>query len=317
MAQLKILITPRSLTRGGHAALTPLVEAGFELVFCSAGVQPGEAELLRLLPGCVGYLAGVEKISGAVLQAATGLKVITRNGVGIDNVDLAAAKTLGIAVLPAAGANARGVAELAIALMLALVRAIPFSDAAMKNSQWSRREGIELAGRTIGVVGCGRIGQLVARMAAGLDMQPIGFDPIATAVPCNAFRYVSFEQLLGRSDIITLHCPAPADGQAVITRATLSRIKPGAYLVNTARASLLDVPAVLEALDSGKLAGLATDVFEAEPPGDDPLVRHTKVIATPHVGGFTAESVSRAVSAAVENLLKVLKPTHSLTRGTL
>jgi phosphoglycerate dehydrogenase-like enzyme len=218
--------------------------------------------------------------------------------------------------LPATGANARGVAELAIGLMLALVRSIPFSDATLKNSQWARREGTELAGRTIGVVGCGRIGQLVARMAAGLDMQPIGFDPIATGIPCGGFRYVSLEQLLGRSDIISLHCPALAGGQPIITRHTLGGIKPGAYLVNTARAGLLDASAVLEALDSGKLAGLATDVFEAEPPGDDPLVRHAKVIATPHVGGFTAESVARSVSAAVENLLNVLKPTHSFSRGT-
>jgi phosphoglycerate dehydrogenase-like enzyme len=316
MAKSKILITPRSLTRGGHAALAPLADAGFELVFCSAGVQPAEAELLRLLPGCVGYLAGVEKVSGAVLRAATDLKVIARNGVGIDNIDLDGATRLGIAVLPAVGANARSVAELAIALTLALVRAIPFSDAALKNSQWARREGIELAGRTIGVVGCGRIGQLVARMAAGLDMLPIGSDPIATAIPCPGFRYVSLEQLLARSDIITLHCPASADGQSIITRRALDQIKPGAYLVNTARAGLLDVPAVLEALDSGKLAGLATDVFEAEPPGDDPLVRHTKVIATPHIGGFTAQSVARSVSAAVENLLNVLKPIHSFSRGT-
>lgn len=308
MTSTRILVTPRSLTKGDNPALGPLSAAGYELVFCTPGVQPSEEELLRLLSGCVGYLAGVETISARALEAAAGLKVISRNGTGVDNVDRLAAARLGIRVLPAAGANARGVAELTIGLILALARSIPFSDAGLKAAKWSRREGVELEGRTLGLVGCGHVGRLVAPMARGLGMAVLGCDPAAAAVPCDGFRYVGLPELLAGSDVISLHCPAPSDGRPLIAGETIARMKRGAYLVNTARASLLDVLAVLAALESGQLSGVATDVFEHEPPGDDPLARHPRVIATPHIGGYTAESVARAATAAVENLLKALGP---------
>ena len=163
----KILITPRSLTKEGHPALELLRKAGFQVITCTPGKSPEEEELLRLLPGCVGYLAGVEKVSARVLEAAKGLKVISRNGAGISNVDLEAARRLNIQVLPTPGANARGVAELTIGLILALLRSIPWSDGQLKAEAWSRRQGIELEGRTLGLVGCGDIGKLVVKMALG------------------------------------------------------------------------------------------------------------------------------------------------------
>ncbi len=156
---MKILITPRSLTRNGHGALDKLEDAGYELVFSTPGAFPSEDELIEKLPGCVGYLAGVEQISAKVLDSATDLKVISRNGTGVDSVDVDAARRNHIEVLRAAGANARGVAELTFGHILAAVRSIPFSDAAMKAQRWERRKGIELAGRTLGLIGCGMIGQ--------------------------------------------------------------------------------------------------------------------------------------------------------------
>lgn len=303
----KVLVTPRSLTKGGHPALEALREAGYEVVFSTPGVQPDEEELLRLLPGCVAYLAGVEKVSARVLEAAQGLRVISRNGTGVDNIDLEAARRLNITVCTARGANAHGVAELTIALMFALARAIPFSDAKMKGEQWIRREGIELAGRTLGLIGCGAIGKRVALLASAMGMQVLAFDPYPelSFTPAN-FRWAPLDEVYARSDIISLHCPAPVDGKPLIDRDAVAKLKKGVYLINTARAALLDEDAVLEALASRQIAGVAVDVFIKEPPEDYRLVKHDRVIATPHIGGYTSESVQRATQEAVDNILKNL-----------
>lgn len=304
----RILVTPRSLSVDGHPALARLQAAGHVVVLPSPGRQPAQEELVRLLPGCVGYLAGVEDINATVLAAATDLRVIARNGVGIDNVDAEAAARQGITVCKALGANARGVAELALAHILALARHIPFHDHAIKGGGWERRKGIELAGRTLGVVGCGAIGRLVTRFALALDMRVLAFDvkPDPTYAPSPDFRYASLEEILRTADIITLHCPPTADGRPLIDGAAVKRLKPGVLLVNTARADLIDAQAVGEALATGAIAGVATDVFKTEPPTGDPLVANDRVTVSPHVGGFTDESVDRAVHIAVDNLLAVL-----------
>jgi phosphoglycerate dehydrogenase-like enzyme len=156
----KILITPRSLTQHGHPALDMLKKAGYEIIFSTPGKQPDEEELLRILPGCVGMLAGVEKISAKVLEAAKDLKAISRNGTGVDTIDLKAAERLNIKILRAEGANAQGVAELTIGLMFSMIRAIPFSSEQMKSGKWSRKQGIEVIGKTLGLIGCGKVGCL-------------------------------------------------------------------------------------------------------------------------------------------------------------
>jgi len=301
----KILITPRSLTKEGHPALERLKKAGHQLVTCTPGKMPDEAELLALLPGCAGYLAGVEKVSARVLEAARGLKVISRNGAGIDNVDLEAARRLNIQVRPAPGANARGVAELAIALIFSLLRSLPWSDGQLKRRSWNRRLGLEVAGRTLGLVGCGNIGRMVVELAAGLGLKTMAFrrHPDSSFAPPR-FRWVSLEELYAGSDIISLHCPAGP--RPVIDREAIARMRRGVYLVNTARADVVEEQAVLEALASGQIAGFATDVFAQEPPKDWRLAGHERVIATPHIGGYTEESVSRATEEAVRNLLEVL-----------
>lgn len=311
----RILITPRSLTRSGHPALARLEAGGYEILCCTPGEQPSEAELLRLLPGCVGYLAGVEPVSARVLEEARGLKAISRNGTGINNIDLEAARRLKIAVLRADGANARGVAELTIALTLALVRHLPFSDRHLKTGQWQRCQGIEVAGRTLGLIGCGKIGQLVTEMAVALGMEVVAYDPFPNAALAATahFRYVALEAVFDQADVLSLHCPPAADGTPIITQKRLAHMKRGAYLINTARGELLDDAAVLEALESGQLAGVAVDAFRKEPPGPDPLVQHEKVIAAPHIGAYTEESVTRAVEVAVDNLLNALHASSPMT----
>jgi phosphoglycerate dehydrogenase-like enzyme len=226
----------------------------------------------------------------------------------VDNIDLEAADRLGVKVFRAVGANARGVAELTIGLLLALARAIPFSDARLKAGRWERRKGFEVEGKTLGLVGCGQVGRRVASMAVGLGMKVLAHDPVEDASfrPGPAFSYAPLAEAMSRSDVVSLHCPPPEDGRPMIDGETLARMKDGACLINTARAALLDEDAVLAALESGHLGGLAMDVFGEEPPTDSALVGHERVIATPHVGGYTVESVDRAVNMAVQQMLDYL-----------
>ncbi|MBT3201124.1 MAG: phosphoglycerate dehydrogenase [Phycisphaerales bacterium] len=305
---MKVLITPRSLTRGGHPSLAKLEAAGYELVFTTPGAFPSEDELIEKLPGCVGYLAGVEQISAKVLDSAGDLKAISRNGTGVDSVDVEAAQRNGVQVLRAAGANARGVAELTFGHILAAVRSIPFSDAAMKDQRWERRKGIELVGRTLGLVGCGMIGRQVAQFALAFDMKVIASDPFADTSfqPSDKFSFGSIEDVITASDIISLHCPAQSDGKALIDAPVIQRMQDGVYIINTARASLLDDKAILAGLESGKIGGVVVDAFDPEPPTGWSLANNEKVISSPHIGGFTSESIDRAVSVAVDNLLEAL-----------
>lgn len=304
----KILITPRSLTKNGHPALNALIEAGHELVFSTAGKQPDEAELMRLLPQCAGYLAGVEPISASVLVAAKNLRVISRNGTGIDNIDLDAAQKLGIKICRAEGANARGVAELAMSLILSLARDIPRSDHTLKSDAWSRKQGVELENRTLGLIGCGRIGKLVAGFASAFGMSVLAYDlfPDKSFSLPGSFDYATLDKVMAESDFISLHCPPASDGRPIIDSEAIARMKNGVCIVNTARAGLVDDTAMLTAIESGKVAGFATDVFETEPPQMSALISSDKTIVTPHIGGYTSESVYRAVSVAVENILKEL-----------
>lgn len=301
----RIAVTPRSLSLGGHPALGPLADAGFEVVFPAPGRQPTREEQLAVLPSCVGYLAGVEPVTADVLRACPGLRVVSRNGAGVDNVDTAEADRLGIVVARAAGANSEGVAELAITLMLSLVRRVPAADAALKQDRWLRHQGIEVVGRRLGVVGAGQIGRRVCELGLALGMHVLVFDPYAPAESLTrGVSPVGLDELLAQAEIVSLHCP-PGD-RPVIDAAALQLMRAGAYLVNTARAALVDEAEVLKALESGRLAGFATDVFSTEPPEPSPLYGRDDVVVTPHVGGFTAESVDRATAAAVQNLLAVL-----------
>jgi D-3-phosphoglycerate dehydrogenase len=304
----KILVTPRSLTKAGHPALDRLRQAGYEVIFSTPGKQPDEEELLRLSQDCVGYLAGVEKVSAKVLESAKELKVISRNGSGVDNIDLATAEKRGIRICKTEGANAKGVAELTVGLMFSLVRWIPFHDARMKAETWERRKGIELDSRTLGLIGCGQIGKEVALRALGLGMKVIAYrrHPDRTFTPSDKFSWVTFEEVLRRSDIISLHRPASPTGEPVIDGGAISKMKKGVYIINTARASLIDEKSVLKALENGQILGIATDVYAKEPPEHYSLVKQERAVATPHLGGYTEESVDRATIDAVENLIDSL-----------
>lgn len=241
------------------------------------------------------------------------LKVIGRAGVGTDNIDLEACRAGGVIVVNAPQASTTAVAEHTLALMLALARDIPFADRTMRLGDWPKRDlqGIELSGKTLGVVGMGRIGSAVARMASALGMRPIGFDPVlsvesirqAGAEPC------SLDDVLAQSDFITLHVPLTDATRHLVDADALRKVKPTVRLISTARGGVIDEEALLQALEEGRVAGAALDVFRVEPPGDHPLLQHRRVVATPHIAAQTSEAQRRASIDIAHEVLAALSGT--------
>ncbi|SDX54682.1 phosphoglycerate dehydrogenase [Litoreibacter albidus] len=304
----RIMITPRSLSNGGHPALRPLQDAGFELVMPAPGATPSEQQLLAAVPSCVGWLAGVEPISEAVISAAPHLRVISRNGTGIDNLPMPALEARGIAVRRAEGTNARGVAELALALTFAGLRDIVPTHTGLQQGVWPRRAGHEIQGARIGVVGLGAIGAAFSEFCLALGARVRGFDPFAPEGACGHpnFERTDLATALTDADVVSLHAPMPQDGRPLLGASQLEKMAQGAVVVNTARAGLIDDRAMLAALDSGRVGAYATDVFPTEPPELTALLRHNRVVTTSHIGGFTRQSVERSTRRAVDNLLDVL-----------
>ena len=249
------------------------------------------------------------KIKAVHVAAAKRLKVIVRGGVGVDNIDVAAAEAEGVRVMNTPSASSTSVAELALALMFALARQIPRADASMKSGAWDKKSfaaGMELEGKTLGVIGVGRIGRTLARKASALGMVVIGADPaLGQAGSIDGLTLVPPDDVFSRADIISLHMPKPM-GRAAIGPDEFAKMKAGVMLVNCARGGVVDESALLAALTSGKVAGAALDVFEVEPPKDLALVNHPRVIATPHVGASTVEAQARVGLEVADVLLKEL-----------
>lgn len=249
------------------------------------------------------------KVTADLLRAGKRLKVVGRAGIGVDNVDVAAATELGILVVNAPTANLTSATEHTFALLLALARRIPLADASTKAGGWDRKiTGVELQGKTLGVVGFGRIGQKVADRARGFEMQIAAYDPFLDPAAARKMQVelLSLDELLARADVVTLHTPFTPETRNLINRERLALMKPGALLVNCARGGILDEEALLEALESGHLGGAALDVFAEEPPTDLRLVRHPKVVATPHLGAQTHEAQERISRETAEMVLAAL-----------
>ncbi|WP_370325529.1 NAD(P)-dependent oxidoreductase [Euzebya sp.] len=301
---MKVLVTPRSMLPG-TPAVQRLVAAGLDVVHGPEGRQPTPEELVEILPGCQGWIAGVEQVPAAVIDAAESLRVISRNGAGADAIDHVAAAAAGVTIRTTPGANAQGVAELTVLLALAALRHLVPSSTALKDGGWVRPKGLELSERTVGLVGFGAIGRRVASILHGFGTTVVATDPAMDGASSDGIEVLSLPQLLGTSDVVSLHLPA-IPGGPVIGAQELDQMVLGAVLINTSRAQLVDRAAVLDALESGRLAAYAVDAFEVEPPPVDDLLRHPNVIATPHIGAATVESASRAADVAVENLLEEL-----------
>jgi D-3-phosphoglycerate dehydrogenase len=291
MAALKILISD-GLDQAGIAYLRQVGEVA-DINGISADdllQQIGEYDAL--------IVRSRTKVTPAVLTAGKKLKVVGRAGIGVDNIDLNAAKTTGVTVVNSPLATTVTVAELAFGMMLALVRELPRADAAMKAGKWLKKEleGVELYGKTLGIIGFGRIGAAVAKRALAFDMQVLGFDLFrdASGIAADGGNPVSFDEIIAQSDFLSLHLPLSATTKNMLNAETIAKMKKGVYIVDAARGGIIDEEALLAALNSGQVAGAALDVFTAEPPGLTPLVAHPKVIATPHIGAQTLEAQARA-----------------------
>lgn len=241
---------------------------------------------------------GRTKVTPAVFDAGKKLKVVGRAGIGVDNIDLNAAKAHGVTVVNSPLATTVTVAELAFALMLSLVREVARADASMKAGKWLKKEfeGVELYGKTLGVVGYGRIGAAVAKRAAAFDMRILAYDRLKCDddIRAQGGCPILLDDLYAQSDFISLHMPLTSETKNLINAEAFAKMKDGVYIVNAARGGIVDEEALLDALNSGKVAGAALDVFATEPPGPTALVNHPKVICTPHIGAQTEEAQARA-----------------------
>ncbi len=249
-------------------------------------------------------------ITAAAISGAGRLRVIAKHGVGVDNIDLAAASARRVPVAVTATANATSVAEFTLARILHLAKQASAFDAAVRAGDWAARHrlaAIELAGKRLLVVGFGRIGSRVARRALAFEMVVAVFDPFVCAQRIREAGCEPEEDLdaaLERADVVTLHCPLSAETRGLLDRARLARLRPGALLVNTARGGLVDEVALIEALREGRLGGAALDVMVREPlPPDDPLLAVPRLLLSPHIAGVTAESARRMAAEAAENVL--------------
>ena len=253
---------------------------------------------------------GRTKVTESVLAAAPHLKVVGRAGVGVDNIDLAAAKAHQVTVVNSPLATTVAVAELTLSLMLSLVRELPRADASMKAGKWLKKEfeGRELFGKTLGVIGFGRIGSAVATRAKAFEMKILAYDPLVSAeeIKKRGGEPVSLDELLAAADMITMHMPLTADSRNLLNAEALAKTKAGVYIVCAARGGVIDEEALLAALNSGHVAGAALDVFANEPPGATELVAHPHVIDSPHIGAQTVEAQARAANDIAEEILNAL-----------
>lgn len=303
---MKVLISDKLAEEGVRI----LEEAGFE-VDVNVGLDPEQRKKIIGDYDAM-IIRSATKVTPDLLEAASKLKVIARAGTGLDNVDIPAATDKGVVVMNTPGQNSNAAAELAVGMLFALSRHVPRGTAGLKSGKWEKKQlqGRELKGKTLGVIGLGNIGAIVAELARGIKMNVIGFDPFFTddQIRERGAEPVTFDDLLARSDYVTVHVPKTEETTHLFRAETLAKMKDGAYLVNCARGGIVDEEALCDALEAGKLAGAALDVFETEPPAENHrLLFRDELVCTPHLGASTAEAQVNVAVAAAEQIIGYLK----------
>ncbi|MGC8668364.1 MAG: phosphoglycerate dehydrogenase [Chthonomonadales bacterium] len=305
-----ILLTARALWTTGRDALLSLEEAGCTL---RDGPRTGpidEDTLIAALDGCDAVIASIEPYTARVFAACPGLKLVARCGVGYDAVDVQAATEAGVMVATTPGAVSDAVADYTLGLAIALARHIPELHQKMRSGGWGGASGVLVTGKTIGIIGVGNIGKAVAHRAAGFQMRILGYDPALSEPPKDApsMELTSLHRLLAESDFVALCAPATSETRHIINADRLAQMKPTAFLINTARGSLVDEEALVAALHAGQIAGAALDVFEHEPlPPDHPLRQAPNVILSPHNAFNAAEAAAAMGRRSVENVLAAMQ----------
>ena len=294
------------------AASRLVADHGFETVHTPPYADSAVISEYLQKTGAEGIVSRMGRLDASVMDAAPQLRVISKHGVGVDNIDIQAAADRGIPVLVATGANAVSVAEHAIALLLATVKRVLPLDAGLRAGRWEKPgfSGREIAGATMGLMGMGAIAQATGRMARGLGLTLVGFDPYA---PDSAFdtlgvtRCDTVGDMLSRSDILSLHCPLTEHTRGLLNAESIAQMPRGAYVINTARGGLIDEAALVAAIESGHLAGAGLDTFASEPPAaDHPFFALPNIVLTPHIGGVTREAGARVGVDAVRGIFQVL-----------
>ncbi len=322
----RVLVTARAFWVNGQAAEALMQAAGCEVRRSAhAGPLP-EAELIAELQECDGVVGSSDPYNGRVFAACPQLKIVARCGVGIDSVDMKAATEAGIVATNTPGAMSEGVADFTWALMLGVARKIPAGDAIMRSGGWDELPGVLVYGKTLGLVGLGRIGAAVARRASGFRMRVQVYDPLLQAAVAagapeakanldgleGALEFVDLETLLAQSDFVSIHAPATQETRGMFNSARFAQMKPTAYLINTARGALIHEADLLAALESGQIAGAALDVYTQEPPpADHPLRRAPNCVLAPHNAFNAVEStreMSRQSAQSVVDLLQGRTP---------
>jgi len=302
---LKILVSDKL----SDAGVEILKRGGFT-VDVKTGLKPEElTEIIGEYEALV--VRSATKATAEIISAGKKLKVIGRAGAGVDNIDSAAASRQGVVVMNTPGGNTVTTGEHAIAMMMSLTRNIPQADSYMKSGKWEKKalEGREVTGKTLGIIGMGRVGSVVASRAQGLKMNVIVYDPFITKelAESQGIELVSLDEIYARSDYITIHTPKSKETIGLVGMDAFSKVKKGVFLINCARGGIVDEKALLEALDSGIVAGAAIDVFEKEPPEEWSLPKHPRVVATPHLGASTHEAQENVALAIAEQIVDYLK----------
>ncbi|MBK8000871.1 MAG: phosphoglycerate dehydrogenase [Verrucomicrobia bacterium] len=307
----KVLITARTLNieSVGKGALDLLGAAGLNLIHPPKAGPLSEAELLPLLPGMDAVFASMDRFTAAVLgsKEAANLKLISRWGVGYDAIDVPAATKQGIVIAYTPGLLNDAVADYAMALLFAVARRVHEGHTSMREGKWTSLWGQDVSGKTLGIIGCGRIGQAVAKRASGFNMRLLGADtqPNDDAKKLG-IEFVPLEQLLAESDYVSLHCALTPETRGLIGEAQLRKMKPTAYLINTARGPVVDEAALLRALNENWIAGAAIDAFVVEPlPADHPLRSAPNLLLTPHQASFGTDTGARVSEAAARAIVEM------------
>ncbi|HLI48502.1 MAG TPA: NAD(P)-dependent oxidoreductase [Chthonomonas sp.] len=316
VARFEVLVASRSFGKNCPEVIEKLKAAGCILTGFELERAPTEEELLSRIGTADVLISGTEPVTSRVIEAAPKLKLIAKHGVGYENIALEAARARHIPVTLTGSAIAESVAELAFGFMLALARQLPQGDAAVKAGQWRRFVGVELKGKTLGIVGLGQIGKTLCRRAKAFEMNVVATEaqPDQNFVTSWGVELMPLETLLERADFVSLHVPVTPQTQRLIGRPQLQCMKPTAYLINTSRGELVDEEALYQALKEGRIAGAASDVFLKEPPGKHPLLSLPNFIAMPHCGGQTQEGLRRMGESVAENVLRVLHGQEPLYR---
>ncbi len=310
LKECKILVTPTSFGKGDPSMITELQELAGEVVVNTTGRRLLSEELAQMLKGVDGFIAGNDIIDKNALRNADNLRVIARYGVGLDNIDLEEARARGIVVTNTPGANTASVAEQTITLILALMRKLPEAVAATRSGGWPRLHGHTLVNKTVGMLGFGAIGKQVARRLSNFDCHLLAYDPYPDHETARSFgvTLVSRDEVLAGSDIITLHLPLLPETRQMINAETLARMKQGSYLINTSRGELVDEDALLQAVQSGHIAGAGLDVFCKEPPDpDSPFLHMPQFVVTPHGSSHTDGAMNAMGRMSMDECLRVLR----------